>query len=645
MFDDKKETINDVILKVRNNNTYENYKKIETQVENLYRDSHSIVEVTIPIVWEYIDLVIPYTKKRNQDMLFLSRFESFLKDKIDLKNNRQFIICGKIIDIMTDQFNRHETFNIYIYNQTTFNNIVSILNIKDFNNPIEISPTMHIKINNKNYSSIYEIMTNFDNYLDRFYYDYTKNNFYGTTMFYLELDKMNNKHSNMIKTNIYYKNHTYDQIHNFVNRIDPNSLLKLLNETDDIKKIDHEILEDNITPIERAIFLYFTLNNPILIKNLEYIIILLCNFEYKRSPSIYAYIISKLYPNRTVSIINEIKLAKNKYGIVIPPININININKYDIANMANTIMIGQILENNNNICEIVEYIKYINYNNFDYKTLLSDTNILRQLLPKIYNENNNNNICEIILLSEMTDIFMDINNFKDIKLDNHIVDSIVPQLFIEMNFLSLLYLLKKGHDIFEKNNQNLLMHKFVETGVSDYDLDKMLKFIKKYNKKYIEFLNQTDQNNSTFLHKLAINNPKLLCNLNNNKIIGEDEYDKIVSKRNNDGNTIFHILVRNNEISYINQIIELVKRNINVQNNNLETLMIIAAKNIFESMFVLLKNSGGDDKFKDIHGNTAYHYICINNMFIGSEIINTENNYGFKPSQYTFYQNYWKFT
>ena len=87
-----------------------------------------------------------------------------MKDKIDLKQNKHFIICGKTIDILTDQFNKYDIYTLYIYDQLTFNNIVTSLNIKDFNESIVISPTIHLRVKNKIHQSIYDILTNFDSW-------------------------------------------------------------------------------------------------------------------------------------------------------------------------------------------------------------------------------------------------------------------------------------------------------------------------------------------------------------------------------------------------------------------------------------------------------------------------------------------------
>jgi len=37
-----------------------------------------------------------------------------------------------------------------------------------------------------------------------------------------------------------------------------------------------------------------------------------------------------------------------------------------------------------------------------------------------------------------------------------------------------------------------------------------------------------------------------------------------------------------------------------------------------------------------DIYGNTVYHYICQNELCIGLDIINKENIFGYKPSDYS---------
>jgi len=43
------------------------------------------------------------------------------------------------------------------------------------------------------------------------------------------------------------------------------------------------------------------------------------------------------------------------------------------------------------------------------------------------------------------------------------------------------------------------------------------------------------------------------------------------------------------------------------------------------------------------LFGNTVYHYICMNNMFIKSKIKLTNNKYGYSPLDYTNLKTYYE--
>jgi hypothetical protein len=73
----------------------------------------------------------------------------------------------------------------------------------------------------------------------------------------------------------------------------------------------------------------------------------------------------------------------------------------------------------------------------------------------------------------------------------------------------------------------------------------------------------------------------------------------------------------------------------INIPNNNFETPVIICCKYNNENMYYILKSMGADLDEKDYHGNTVYHYICLNKMCIGTIIKNIKNKFGLAPIDY----------
>src|SRR5690606_36980661 len=96
-------------------------------------------------------------------------------------------------------------------------------------------------------------------------------------------------------------------------------------------------------------------------------------------------------------------------------------------------------------------------------------------------------------------------------------------------------------------------------------------------------------------------------------------------------GNTFLHSLVKNN-----NKNIELLLNNLEeiINNQNLmgETAIILAAKLGNEHLVELLKNYGADLNKKDELENTVYHYICANNILLGSNINESKNKAGLTP-------------
>jgi len=100
-------------------------------------------------------------------------------------------------------------------------------------------------------------------------------------------------------------------------------------------------------------------------------------------------------------------------------------------------------------------------------------------------------------------------------------------------------------------------------------------------------------------------------------------------------GSNIIHLLCKNGHILILQKIIRSNMELIDSQNNAMETPAIIACQKSEEEIFYVLKGLGANLDLTDIHGNTAYHYICYNGICPGMIVINRKNKFGFKPSDY----------
>lgn len=645
--------INELILKVRNDaNLYTYLKKFEDDFAKIFeiKKKSSKLDMNIPLLWDYnssCTLVIPHIKPWKFPKIY-----NYLLDycnnstKTDIKIHNNFVICGKILESITDQIASPITYDIYFYDNSTYLKFAELIN-----NVIEIKPNYQIKIHKKIYSSPTEILLNLPIYTNRICFDCKKLNYRATIMFYLDLDKLGNLNGGDIaNANIYFKfmnkrMSNYGLFHKIVNSINISDLRNFQENSDFLNNLDYEILDDEgLTPLERSLQIYFSLENCLLQKNMKDIIDILCNFIYKRPPILYAYTISQQIPSQIDfdSIYDCLNLCHNKYNLQISCNKIKLYTSE-SIINNINTYVIQELIYQN--IEEnIVDFIKFINYKNFDYNVLLFAGNMLRTLIPKIHNPINSHYIYEIILRSEMIDIF---NNIGNPLLCEDQMKIIVPNLLEKLCFISLLYLIKMQYPLFKIQYSKPLLHYISDSNlnITENDCEKVVKFFNKYSCDLSYFIRLSDKNGDTFLHKLSINKPALIQSFLKTTI-GDIEIKKIVNlhSKNRNGDTFLHILVKKRNTDVIRSIIDIVKPMLDLQNNNGETPLIIAARNSDEVLFSLLKKNGANEYIKDKYGNTVFHYICMNEMFIGSTIIETANEYGYKPSYYTTIKNYWKF-
>jgi len=648
--------INELISKVRHDSKlYMSCRNFEDNIAKFFEidKKTSVLDMNFPLLWNFDSesLIIPYTKaiQKSPD-IYNYLLEHFTNLKIDIKINNGFVICGKILESITDQISAPNSYDIFIYDSITHSKFNDLIKNGDY--MFEVKPDHHVKIHKKLFSSPVEILININKYTNRICFDCRKQDFFATVMFYLDLDKLCNSSDNdIVRANIFFKiisNRVtkFGQFHKIVNSMNIDELRNLQSNSDFLNNPDFEILDDEgITPIERALRIYFSLENPLLKKNMKDIIDVLCGFNYRRPPFIFAYAMLQQMITKIdlSSLYDSLNLCVNRYGLLINGNSIKLNSSEMMVSSI-NTFVVRELLYQNN-VEDIIDFLKYINYKDFDHNILLAGNDILRILLPKIYTSLNSRYIYEIVLRSEMVDIFNAIG--KPMFHDNFI-KIIVPQLLENSCYISLLYLIKMQYPIFKIKYSKPLLHFIADSklNITENDCEKVIKFFYKYSNDLSYFIHTGDKNGDTFMHRLSINKPNLipfLLNMSICKDVDIKSFIKLQSKNKN-GDTFLHSLVRKKYIDIVRQIIDIIKPIIDLQNNNGETALIISARNNDETFYSLLKKIGANDSIKDKYGNTVYHYICMNEMFIGSVIIETCNEYGYKPSYYTVLNNYWKF-
>lgn len=653
--------VNELILKVRGDaNLYTYFKNFEDGIAKIFEidKKSSVLDMSVPLLWNfnYESLIIPYIKSSPKIPDIYNYILDYCNDlKIDIKVHNGFVICGKILESITDQIGAPAMYDIYFYDIPTYLKFAEL--IKNEDNILEIKPNCQIKFYKKIYSSPIEILLSLHRYTSRFCFDCRKVNYYGTVMFYLDLDKLCYLNDgDIVRANMYFKvmndrMSNYGLFHQIINSIDIDKLRDLQIDPDFLNNLDHEILDDEgLTAIERSLKIYFSLENPLLQKNMKDIIDILCGFTYRRPPFLFAYAILQQMSAKVdlPSIYDPLNLCANKYNLLINSSGIKLNVSD-DILIDINTYIIRELIYQN--IVEnIIDFIKFIGYKDFEYNVLLSGDNMLRVLLPKIYVPNNSCHIYELILRSEMIDTF---NTIGNPLLHQGLIKMVVPHLLENSCYISLLYLIKMQYPLFKIKYSKPLLHFISDSkqggsgNITENDFGKAIKFFYKYSHDFFYFIHMQDKNGDTFLHRLSINKGNLVpyfLKMSINKDVEIKTFIQLQSKNKN-GDTFLHTLVRKKNIDVIRSIIDIVKPIIDLQNNNGETSLIIAARNGDEIMFSLLKKNGANENIKDKYGNTVFHYMCMNDMFIGSVILETANEYGYKPSYYTTINNYWNFT
>jgi hypothetical protein len=523
-----------------------------------------------------------------------------------------------------------------------------------------------------------EILLNINNPLYKFCYN-SDGYFTGLLSFWSNLIMLK-KNNLIMKNNIYAKTIQYDtniiNIHNIITCCDINKLKQFkLHNTLNFEQFDLY----GFTPIENALILYSKYENSTLKISLVNIIYELKEYIYRRPP----YILAKVLDlSELFGLVKEIKckyftMSDKKIEDIDKLIEIYEGVPN---ADMINTILMNAILDDISNetfilpssepfndvnktipcesIIEIHEnnFIDFINFIESDIKTSRGVLNILniqftksinayniRKIVGKIIKHDKNKiDIAIVILYFGFINLLNELNFILDENFIKKFIKKYLLKLMIHENYISTIFLLKEYNPLVKSSCNTELLNDIYITLLNIYDKNhtSFYKFIKLFEAYKIHI-------HDNILHYFAKYKQHNLYDI--------IDYFNNINKMNiyrcidSDKNTFIHILIKNEKKNKVSEILNDVimkmddKNILNIQNNYGETPIIISAKNYDERCInILFKFT--NNNLCDIHGNTVYHYICMNNIMIGTTINNNiKNKYGFQPLDYTTLKQYWK--
>jgi hypothetical protein len=635
--------INEILLKLKNSNflsyqalysetiNYENYIKNMIDMQNKNKNKNKS-KIDIDINTCNISLDSIRNKYSEFEDIHIELPNDTILNLFNNENNKYFI-TGKILNNI---YNKISDYEISVYDQLSYTNIENILK----NN----SAKKYIKLNKKIYSSISEILLDIDKPIHRFGYDSNSKLLYGTVSFYIDLFLLISD-KNLMKINMYINNKLLKNdfiLHNIVVELNYDKLIEYKKEI----TLNYEQLNDTgLTPIELAIQLYAMNTNHILRSKALNIIILLSEYTYRRPPILFAQTVSFLRD------IYDILIAiKCKYNIKNTNIdNKNININDSDVNKINMYLMEKIINDDHNYVDNFMDFMSYIGYKNLDklLNIQINDPHKVKDILIQMKNIKAEN-ICNLILYYEFIDLYEQLDITCSVK-------NILSLLIVKQKYVSILYLLKVNRQLIKEIINDI---SFYESIIGAYEINqssiiKYFKLFDKYDINIFGCINDDNDNNNNLLHYISTTKPKLLYDILD--ILLKNKINIDLQKQNIYGDTFLHILFKNKitkskpvliTVTMIENILDICQDIINIQNLRGESILMISAINHYEEiMLILLEKYVANDLLQDIHGNTVYHYICINKLMIGYNIKNdTINKYGYKPQDYTLLKKYWNF-
>lgn len=622
--------INDYLYNKNIYSIYDQLLALEKCVEKLYKIKNS--DVDLKIIWS-LDHVSFIDTTKLQSINLTNLFDK------KMENNKYFV-SGKTMKIFDIFTNVSEIYDVTAYDQKCYNVLKSL---------IETDPDLYktIKLNDTVYNSINEILLDISDTTKRFGFDANNKTYYGSTMFYVNLFILcfNNMIPACIIDNITNNNDNTYNIHKIIANIDYEELQKYVN-------IDNEyqlLNKYNLNPIEYALHIYKTVDDHLLKTNLTNIILFLSKYSYYRPPILYAkyLMLTELY-----SLLEPIKCI---YEFDLTNFDFNIfKIKDTDIIKHINTFMLKNLLKDNNN-SNYIEYIDYVGYNDIRYIydiDYINDTSYkdnIKKILLNIFDKLSEYDRNNLILYFGCINVYND--KHINIKFEDSYLSEIIPVLIGTANFVSLLYILKTNHNIKNyitlssimkaclKSHINFIkLYKlFIKFGINIFDVCNKISLNGSNTTDLDSYTNENTGNN--ILHYIALNKPNLFIDIELNMF----DMNMDILRKNNVGDTFLHILCRKKMTKIIEHILQTNTIDINITNFKKETLLLIAAMTKQEVLYKLLLKYKADDSLTDLFGNSVYHYICMNKMFIGSKIKLLTNKCGYTPLDYTNYKKYYE--
>lgn len=573
----------------------------------------------------------PINKFYKRDSKYLKYIQEFINSItnnlfLDLISTK-FLITGSLIkSIFYDKKYRDfikKDFNIYIFDES-----------EDLYQDNTIIDSFNIKIINLNNIQIINFMDKLDNNLDKILYFnnkiYIHENFINDLTKLLENNKQFDKDPYINLPIDYLKileNKKKHSIIDLVNYLDLKSLSKF-----NVNILQSDILfkTTNINILEYSLYyLSIQKKNSLIIKNsIIEIIKYLNKIIFIRSP-VYLCLylnIDKLYPDL-------FKLISNNYEKINNNISDILNINNIDHDTNFNL-----LFENiNNNI--LLGYSKCDNINLF------------KILINKYYS---NNIIFKNKYKCILQDLIENIINFNSVNIMEYFVKNSNTSMFYKLYIILISQNFDLYKFIYESQNINNLLFNFIDD-IINKNLLRSFYFLIKTNKENI--LNYKTENNNNILYILnngSLDILKLLLNIkpdlleDNNKIIiyyAQKNYYKLINYllenklidikyTDENSNTFLHILSMNGYYDTVKYLFKFLNKIINCVNKKNETAIILACKHNYEDIYNLLY-SISNLEIRDTHGNTVYHYICLNKMCCNTLIPLIKNKYNFTPMDY----------
>ena len=389
---------------------------------------------------------------------------------------------------------------------------------------------------------------------------------------------------------------------------------------------------------EYALTKLMTPLSPFVISVIKEIILHLGTFRYARPPIFLAILIEinktheDLY-NAMISIDHNGSRLLTQNDINLLLVEIKSTVHKSSFVNTSSIdLCILKYLIKNDNVKLFLEYGSELGYlkkmitisktgDKFAHWIMtFNATNILKELIK--CNIINSYYKHKLILLTQSIELI------KSINTDEHNLSDFIYDVIKNNATKSFLFLIELYPDILYKSdpkNKGTLLHSITS--------DKLFEIVRIIKQKAPCTLNVSDSHGNTPLLTFSeLGLTKCINELLSHSVLNID----IQSKTDMKGNNFVHILCQNGHYDILKQHIKNINSNLkNMQNNAMETPVILACKNKHELIFYLLKSCNVDFDIVDQFGNSAYHYICLNGICPGITINNKKNNFGFTPMDY----------